>query len=213
MTYEITQSLLSAYNYQFDCREESREEARENFLSSLRREKQEPTEAMTNGIQFENLVYSIATNKKQNEENQKWYEGAKSIADIIKGGQIQVRITREIEVDGMRFLLVGVLDALKAGIIYDVKFKNKSFNSIDVYGDYFSSPQHPAYFYLCPEAFAFNYLVSDGESLYSEVYFKNETPFIGDMIHHFINGITVSGDIEIYKEHWAIDGYKKGGTY
>lgn len=204
--YEITHSLLSSYAYQFECREECREDARKEFLSALRGEKSEPTEAMQNGIDFENIVYGLARGRSvPNDDNyKKWFMGARQISDVIKGGQIQVRLSRGIEVDGMQFVVVGVLDALKAGVIYDVKFKNKSFNSVEVYGDYYGSSQHPAYFYLCPEAFAFEYLVSDGESLYSEVYFKDDTPFIGDLIHHFINGIKASGDFETYIENWKI---------
>lgn len=204
--YQITQSLLSSYAYQFDCREECREDARESFLSSLRREESETTEAMQNGINFENIVYSLANGHPvpMNDDFKKWSNGAGQISEIITGAQIQVRLTREIEVDGMTFLLVGVLDALKAGIIYDVKFKNKSFNSIDVYGDYYDSPQHSAYFYLCPEAYAFKYLVSDGESLYIETCYPEDTVFIGDLISNFIDGIKASGDFETYKEHWKI---------
>lgn len=204
--YQITQSLLSSYAYQFDCREECREDARESFLSSLRREESETTEAMQNGINFENIVYSLANGRPvpMNDDFEKWSNVAGQISKIITGAQIQVRLTREIEVDGMTFLLVGVLDALKAGIIYDVKFKNKSFNSIDVYGDYYDSPQHSAYFYLCPEAYAFKYLVSDGESLYIETYYPEDTVFIGDLISNFIDGIKASGDFETYKEHWKI---------
>lgn len=204
--YQITQSLLSSYAYQFECREECREDARESFLSSLRREESETTEAMQNGINFENIVYSLANGRPvpMNDDFKKWVNGADQISKIITGAQIQVRLSREIEVDGMTFVIVGVLDALKAGIIYDVKFKNKSFNSIDVYGDYYDSPQHSAYFYLCPEAYAFKYLVSDGESLYIETCCPEDTAFIGDIIENFINGIKASGDFETYKEHWKI---------
>lgn len=204
--YKITHSLLSSYAYQFECREECREDAREEFLSALRGEKSEPTEAMLNGIAFENIVYGLADGRCiPNDDNyKKWFLGARQISDIIRGGQIQVRLSREIEVDGMRFLLVGVLDALKAGVIYDVKFKNKNFNSIEVYGDYYGSSQHPAYFYLCPEAYAFEYLISDGESLYSEVYLPKDGPTIGYLIHNFINGIKASGDFETYIENWKI---------
>lgn len=218
--YLITQSLLSSYAYQFDCREECAEEARESFLATLRREPKETTEAMQNGIDFENLVYSIAhgnfrpiwhpsteVNSVSGEvferyEYPKWYTGAKKVAERISGAHIQVKLKREIEVDGMNFLVYGILDGLKAGVIYDVKFKNKSFGSVDVYGDYVDSPQHPAYFYLCPEAYEFNYLVSDGEDLYIETYRPEETKHIGTLIHDFLQGIKSGGDLETYKEHW-----------
>ena len=220
--YLITQSLLSSYAYQFECREGCAEDARESFLKTLRREKDEPTEAMQNGIEFENLVYSIAQGKFrptwhpstginpvsgevfESYEYPKWYAGAKKVADIIGGAQIQVKLKREIEVEGMNFLVYGILDGLKAGVIYDVKFKNDSFDKdkVHVYGNYFKSPQHPAYFYLCPEAYEFNYLVSDGDDLYIETYRPEETKHIGTLIHDFLQGIKASGDFDTYKEHW-----------
>lgn len=204
--YLITQSLLSSYAYQFDCRDECAEDARESFLSTLRREPSETTEAMQNGIDFENAVYALASGNERFLDTSpsclKWERGIRDVACFIKGASVQVKLKREIEVDGMSFLVYGILDALKEGIIYDVKFKNKSFNSIDVYGDYVDSAQHPAYFYLCPEAYEFRYLVSDGDGLYMEVYRPDETRYIGDIIHDFWQGITASGDLATYKEHW-----------
>lgn len=201
----ITQSLLSSYAYQFDCREECAEDARESFLATLRREPAEATEAMLNGISFEQAVYTIADGQSfraLNPDQLKWESGIRKVSDILAGARFQVKLKREIEVDGMNFLVYGILDGLKAGVIYDVKFKNRNFKEIDVYGDYVDSPQHPAYFYLCPEAYEFNYLVSDGEDLYIETYRPEETKHIGTLIHDFLQGIKSSGDFETYKEHW-----------
>ena len=55
--YLITQSLLSAWLYTFNCFEGCEEDAMADFLSALDREKKEPTQAMQNGIEFENAVY------------------------------------------------------------------------------------------------------------------------------------------------------------
>lgn len=204
--YLITQSLLSSYAYQFECREECAADARDSFLAALRREKTEITEAMRNGIDFENAVYTLASGDRGflnvSPACLKWESGIREVASFITGAMVQVRLKREIEVDGLKFLVYGVLDALKAGVIYDVKFKNKSFKDIEVYGDYVDSPQHPAYFYLCPEAHEFRYLVSDGDGLYMETYRPEDTRFIGDLIHDFLQGITASGDLATYKEHW-----------
>lgn len=206
--YLITQSLLSSYAYQFECREELSADARESFLSTLRREKTEPTEAMLNGINFEKSVYALAGGNNRflevSPDCLKWESGIRQVAGVISGAAVQVKLKREIEVGGMRFLVYGILDALKAGVISDVKFKNNSFNNdkVHVYGDYVKSPQHPAYFYLCPEAYEFQYLVSDGECLYIEKYHPDESPFISDLIADFIQGITASGDLELYKEKW-----------
>ena len=200
--YLMTQSLLSAWAYQFDCFECCEDNAQAEFLRVLRREQGEQTEAMLNGISFEDKVYRAANGAAIGDA--KWRTGALAIADIIRGAQIQVKISREIEVDGITFLLYGILDALKAGTIYDVKFMNKSMNSADVYGKYLDSAQHPAYFYLVPEASEFTYLLSDGDDLYIETYRREDTLPISSFIHDFIGSIRQQGLMELYKEHWRL---------
>lgn len=56
--YLITQTLLSSWAYVFNCRDECAEDAMADFLRTLNREKTEATEAMLDGIAFENEVYS-----------------------------------------------------------------------------------------------------------------------------------------------------------
>ena len=218
--YLITQSLLSSWNYTFNCFEGYEEEAQAEYLQTLRREKGEPSEAMLKGIAFENLVYSIADgsfrpayapsfpcNPNNGEPMERFvyppgYQGACKVAEIIQGAPVQVKAQREITVDGMDFLVYGILDALKAGTIYDVKFKNKSFGSLDLAGDYLDSAQHPAYFYIVPEASEFKYLVSDGSDIYIETYRREDTPFIGDIIYEFIDSLAGWGLLDLYKEKW-----------
>ena len=108
----------------------------------------------------------------------KWENGIKRVATVIKGAQTQVKAYNELTVAGTDLLVYGVLDALKAGTIFDVKFINKSFGSAELAGKYLDCSQHPAYFYIVPEAQKFVYLVSDGEDLYTETYTPhNSRPF------------------------------------
>lgn len=218
--YLITQSLLSAWAYTFDCYEGGEDEAREDFIRTLRRESKEATEAMRNGIEFENLVNAIANGSYTRsfrssggvnpvngeamgiDTHHKWYAGAKQVADIIQGAPVQVKASRDLNVAGMDFLVYGILDSLKAGTIYDVKFTNTSLRSADIYGKYLTSAQHPAYFFLVPEARDFKYLVSDGEDMYIECYTRENTRFIGSIIEDFIDSISSSGLLDLYKEHW-----------
>ena len=199
--YLITQSLLSAWGYMFDCFEGCEDDAREEFIKTLRREEKPTTPEMQNGIDFEDAVYAEAAGRPR-KAYPAWEKGISKVAAIVRGAPVQVRAKRPITVDGMDFLIYGVLDALKAGTIYDVKFKNKSFNSLDLAGDFMNSPQHPAYFYLVPEATEFRYLVSDGSDIYIEPYTREGTPFIGDIIHDFIESIRSMGLMELYKEKW-----------
>ena len=201
--YLITQTLLSAYQYMFDCYESQAEEAQESFLRTLRREPSESTDAMLNGIEFEDNVYALADNPNHILTNLDWENGIAAIASILKGAAFQVSEKRPISVDGMDFLCYGKLDGLKAGHIYDVKFKNKSFGSLDLAGYYLDSPQHPMYLYLVPEAADFSYLVSDGEDLYIETYRREECRSIGEIIHDFKQGIESMGLMDEYKKYWA----------
>jgi len=200
--YLITQSLLSAWNYVHSCYEGCEEDAMASFLSTLRREPTETTEAMQNGIDFENAVYAEASGQLR-PPHEKWERGICEVAAFLKGAQFQVRVQREIQIGGMTFLVYGVLDALCAGTISDVKFKNKSFGSLDLAGEYFDSPQHPFYFYLVPEARLFRYLVSDGTDLYIEQYTREETPDAGELIAEFVEFLNVTGLMETYKTYWT----------
>ena len=205
--YVLTQSLLSAYAYMFDCYEGGEDDAKVAFEQALLRIKSPPTEAMQNGIDFENIVYALASGNVQQLpcgliEAHKWYPGAKAISDRLVGSQFQVRVSRSIVIDGTEYLIYGVLDALKAGVIYDVKFKNKAFRSLELAGSYRESPQHPFYFYIVPEAYEFQYLVSDGEDLYVETYRPNECPTAEDIIRPFLDYLRSNGLMDTYRQNW-----------
>lgn len=205
--YEITQSLVSSWQYMFDCFEGCEEDAEAEFLSALRREKpvldEKRQQAIDNGIAFENAVYAVATGN-HTMIPPKIMNGVQAVASWITGAQIQVRIKREIQVSGMTFVIHGVLDALKAGTIYDVKFRNTSFQTGDVAGHYLNSPQHPFYFYLVPEAREFIYLVSDGDDLYTERYVPEDCESAESIISRFVDYLILTGRLEEYKAHWKV---------
>lgn len=202
MTTLITQTLLSSWLYTFNCAEGYEEEANDDFLRTLRREPGEQSEAMLNGIKFENSVYALARNPQDMTVWPNWKAAASKVADIIRGGQIQVKVQRNITVGNDTYLIYGILDALKAGTIYDVKFSSKGFGSAELAGKYLESPQHPAYMYCVPEAFAFKYLVSDGQDVYIETYTRKMTPDIGEIIRNFRTDLRARGLEEIYLEKW-----------
>lgn len=202
MRYLITQTLLSAWNYLYSCREESTDEAYESFMRTLRREEIEPTPEMQNGIDFENAVYARLHGWPIAETDPAWENGIESVATRLKGAQTQVKASRPLTVAGMVFLVYGKLDALKAGHIYDVKFSNKSFHSAELPGKYLESAQHPAYFYIVPEAMDFTYLVSDGKDLYEETYTRANTRHISEIIAEFITSIASMGLLDTYKQYW-----------
>ena len=199
----ITKTLLESWRYCFSCYEGYEEEAYADFLRTLRREPSETTEAMMNGLTFEDRVYRAADGKTIRSDA-KWREGALKVAEIIRGAQIQVPISKPIEVNGTTFLLKGVLDALKAGVIYDVKFLNKSLGSADVYGKWLNCTQHPAYFYLVPEAREFQYVGSDGDDIYIETYQRDQSPDIHEIIQDFLEFLKTEGLTDIFMEKWVV---------
>ena len=224
--YKITQSLISAWNYVHNCWEGQEDAAMESFLTALRGEKEELTpeqmQNIQNGFDFEKLVTDIATGafhpqyefdgmtdpetceETCREVYPKWYRPAAEFGAILRGAQFQVRIHRSITVRGMEFEIHGVLDALKEGVIYDIKFKNKSFGSSDIAGDWLDSPQHPFYFYLVPEARKFMYLVSDGNDIYIEQYLPEETRKAEDIISEFVDFLETAGLMDVYKVNWQV---------
>lgn len=197
----ITQTLLGAWTYALDAREEVQEEAYQSFLDTLHKLPRETTPEMQNGIDFEYEVYKAAWGKDR-EPHPQWEEGIRKVSKILYRAPTQIRLSRPLTADGEELLLYGVLDAMKAGSIYDVKFLNKSFGSADLAGKYLHSPQHPAYLYLAPEALDFTYLVSDGQDLYTERYTRRMTRPIQEIASEFIRFLRVSGLMDVYREKW-----------
>lgn len=201
--YLITQSLFSSWEYSVDVPGDP--DAKEEFLRVLRREKSPPTDAMLNGLAFEEECYKAARGEAR-DPHPVWEKGIQQIARCLTGATIQLKASRKITVDGIDFLVYGILDALRAGRIMDVKFLNKSMANAELAGKYLYSPQHPVYFYIVPEAQEFTYLVSDGEDVYCESYTRSESEDISVLIHQFIRSMSAAGLLDLYKEHWKAKG-------
>ena len=201
----ITQSLLSAWNYLFSCHEGYEDEALEDLMRTLRREPSVPNEAMRNGIEFEKEVMKAVAGVRRT-PHKKWESGITAVATALNGASTHVKLSCVVKVSGQSYLLYGILDALKAGIIYDVKFTNKSLSSgSSSYepGKYLDSAQHPAYFKLVPEAYEFRYLISDGQDYCTEAYRRKDAPLIEGIIAEFIDSIDGMGLLPLYKEKWV----------
>lgn len=224
MKTRITKTLLDAWAYTFDCYEGGEEDAMNDFIKTLNREPIEETDAIKNGKEFEKLCEEIATGKFIPEwvdagsvnpvtgevmgydRYPKWYAGAKKIADIVQGGQWQVHVATDVTVNGRVFWLHGFCDVVKAGVIYDIKFKAKSFNQLDLYGSYRGHSQHSAYLRCLPEAYEFVYLVSDGSDLYTEAYNRRTSRPIEEIIGEFMSWLESQPDLlKIYEEKWRVE--------
>ena len=198
--YLMTHSLLSSWLYAMksspyeDATTES--DPYEEFLRVLRREPTETTEAMRNGIVFEDLVTQLANGEEADTEH-KWYGAASKAAKVVQGSINQYKAKTEIQVSGISVLLYGRIDFLKAGKVIDTKF-SKSYER----GKYFDSTQHPVYLRLVPEADEFVYLVSNGTDVWTELYRREETPDIEPIIADFFDFLITKDLMETYKKHW-----------
>lgn len=201
MTYWMTQSLLSSWIYYINAEEEYTAFAWESFSDTLQRKGKEPTKAMQDGIDFEDMVNRLVAGKPlEGEFNAKWEAAARRFAERCASGLSQVPITGDLSVSGMDFCLYGVCDYIKAGLIMDIKKVTRY-----SYGKYQHSPQHPMYLHLLPEAKRFDYLIFDGSNCYVETYRREDCPSIGQMISEFIRFLRDNNELDTYKHFWAMN--------
>lgn len=191
MKIRITQSLLSSWEWSF-----KKDDGHEEFLQALRREKKPPTQAMLDGIRFENCLNSVL-NGEHLPEDHEWFFPITEMARELDGAQQQVNLYQDVEVDGQPILLHGVLDYLREGHIWDCKFsKTYKLNK------YLTSPQTPMYLALVPEAMDFTYIVSDGKYVYREKYPRDIVPDIKVEIKEFLNYTKKHGLFDLLVENW-----------
>lgn len=194
----ITQTLLSSWKYSYIL-----DDGYEAFLKTLRKEPKQQTKAMLEGIRFENVVNAVLDGAPIDPDHE-WLNPILDITDELWGASQQVTVFREIEVQGVTFLLHGVLDFLKQGVIYDTKFSKR----YEV-GKYLDSPQTSMYFALVPEARLFEYIISDGKYVYREKYPRY---LLGDgiepietTINNFMSFLDRQNLLQTYTENWEVE--------
>ena len=190
----VTQSLLSAWLYVF-----KKDDGYEDFLRALNREKKQPTQAMLDGIQYENCLNSIL-NGEPLPLDHKWHDPLLEMAVELQGSQQQVVLFKDTEVDGQPILLHGVLDYLREGHIWDCKF-SKTYHL----NKYLDSPQTAMYLSLVPSAFDFTYIISDGTWVYREKYPREIVPPIEPTIKYFLDYLKQHDLYKIFEEKWRVN--------
>lgn len=196
--YKMTHSLLESWRRATDP--DADETAFGVFLDTLEKKKKPRTPAMQNGIDFENRIMHFCKNETQDadltsEEIRAIYQ----FGNRIKNAQLQIREEKEIEVCGREILLVGVADALKAGILSDIKRVQRY-----EYGKYQFSTQHPMYMELFPEALRFDYLIFDGKYCYMEQYRRGDFEPIYSTIKAFLEYLDGAELMETYMKNWEV---------
>ena len=189
--YYITPTLLNSWQYNI------KNGSLEEFIKVLNKEEFESTENIQKGFAFEEYM----------QEN---YEET-------KGGAYQVKISKEYG----DYLLYGIVDCLKGGIIYDYKYTS----NYEV-GKFFNNNQTLMYLEMIPEAKKMVYLITNkfekeipliaplnyeynGEyeykvgEIFREEYTKDLFPeTIDSILHKFENWLKQYNLFEIYAEKW-----------
>lgn len=201
MTYWMTQSLLSSWKHYLTADEEHSKAAWGSFVSTLRREDKEPTQAMQDGTLFEDMVNRLVAGEPLADvPNAKWEAAARRFAGRCAGGLPQVPVAGDLSVSGMDFVLYGVCDYVKAGLIVDIK-KVVRYE----YGKYQHSPQHPMYLHLLSEAKRFDYLIFDGSNCHIETYHMEDCKPIEQTVSEFIRFLDETEGLDVYKQFWAMN--------
>ena len=190
----ITQSLLSAWEWSFKT-----DDGWDDFIATLNREKKQPTQAMLDGIRFENCLNNVLKGEPIYQDNE-WYNVLVEMSCELQGAQQQVSLFQDCEIDVQPFLLHGVLDYLREGHIWDCKF-SKTYHL----NKYLTSPQTPMYLSLVPEARDFTYIISDGKYVYREKYPRDIVPPIEPTIYNFMQYLKKHGLWEVYCEKWRVN--------
>lgn len=217
--YKLTHTLLESWRRATDP--EADETAFASFLDTLERKKRPKTAAMQAGIAFEDeITYYIKNGLLRAQDGSgnaiihamgdtiiteerpftdPFSKAVIQFGNRLRGAQLQVRAEKPVEIDRLPFLLVGVADALHAGIISDIKRPMRY-----EYGKYFESTQHPMYMELFPEALRFDYLIFDGAYCYREQYRRGDFRPIQDTIKAFTRYLNDADLMDTYKKFWEV---------
>ena len=193
MRFRITQSLLADFYWVF-----RKEDGYESFLKTLNREPKPVTQAMLDGTRFEGVLNSVLDGEIITPDHE-WYSPITEMAEELQGTQQQVMLTAKTRVEGVDFVLHGILDYLRAGHIWDCKFSKRYHLN-----KYLDSPQTPMYLALVPEALDFTYIITDGKYVYRERYPREIVPDIDNTINQFYRFLKQHELWETYVEHWAV---------
>lgn len=180
----LTQTLINSWLYLYQVDGEYYEKAYQDFLKTLKRIPLEDNEIFARGREFEKQVIN---------------GDYKEIYDIIKGGSYQVSKKKELVVDNLDFIVYGIADFIKNGVIYDTKRVNQY-----ELQKYQYSSQHLIYLYLFDDCYEFTYLIVDNsDTTYEETYKRNDlTITIENLIHNFISFLKENNLFNIYLDNW-----------
>lgn len=171
--YYVNPSLLNAFTNGYD-----------SLISSIKREPIEETQAMRDGIEFENRVV-----KGEIEE----------LRPILDGALYQTFLYRPID----EYIgILGFSDFIKYDTIYDTKYKS----SWEL-GYYKNSTQHLAYTY-CMDMDKFEYIIGVSDNIYFEGYTRDDEKLFS-IVKQFLNYLDYIGLRETFEKNYSTNRYSK----
>ncbi len=198
---KLTCSLLNSWLYATGP--EADEGAFERFLAALEGRRQPGSRAMQAGIDFEAAINAYVRDEPLSVaagvDNGEAVKAVARFGNRLRGARLQVREEKPVTLAGRDLLLVGVADALKAGILYDIKRVQRY-----EYGKYQFSAQHPMYMALFPETIRFDYLIFDGTYCHRETYRRGDYEPIETGVQTFLRYLDDAGLMDIYQKHWEV---------
>lgn len=187
--YYITPTLLNSWQYNI------KNGTLEDFIKVLNKEQFEPTESILKGFEYEKYM----------QENYK----------ETLNGAYQVKVSKEYG----DYLLYGIIDCLKGGIIYDYKY-TKNYEV----GKFFNNHQTLMYLEMVPEAKKMIYLITNkfNKIEYPDIEFKTTAKIeyevgeifreeytkdlfletIESVLHKFIEWLKTYNLYELYAKKW-----------
>lgn len=213
MHYKITPSLYNSWLFyakpQFDRDEEQEKQARDEFLSVLRKEHKPDTEVQARGHNFENAIEYFATGKCSSPKGFAFTSNftehvnseetcARMIATMCRDGVFQEKDGRELP---SGHYVYGVADCILWNTIFD--FKRVSNYEM---GKYQKFIQHLAYMYIWNTK-RFDYLVCDGSSVpFDEPYIwdDNSLALLESRIAEMIFSIEADEELRVeFVKYWT----------
>jgi hypothetical protein len=199
--YLLTPSLHSSW-YFYHLMEAK---TKQDFLEVLLKKPLQQTEAMLDGIRFEDNVRSICDGpsdftKVAIKGTPAYADCVREVASIVRGGLRQEKVYTDTSLCGRSFLLYGKADVVKREWVYDIKFTG----NYDI-GKYSNSIQHLLYMH-CSGLPKFAYLITDGRSVWREDYFLDDQtlPRLRGELSSMIDNIMADPDFKrAYIENWT----------
>lgn len=210
MRYLITPSLYGSYLYytstdfnqiyaDVEKAEEAEQKAYQDWLNTLNKVRTPTTEVQQRGIDFEDAVRDLSNGLGTDLIEGDELSTAEAIARIVEGGLWQETLKKETD----NYLLYGRADVIKQDTIYDIK----RVSSYDI-GKYGKSIQHLLYM-ECAGLDKFDYLISDGKSIYKETYTRDiyTMPILLEKIGMMVDFIKSTPEFsKPFNEFWTAKG-------